>query len=212
MKKLKVSSIVAASAVGSLKAKIRPLDFVIPDQLIDRTTRRESTFFGQGIAAHISFADPFCETLRKFLIQICQDQELRVHLRGTYLNIEGPAFSTRAESNLYRNWGVDVIGMTNLVEAKLAREAEICYATMAMVTDYDCWHEQYEDVTVEGVIENLKANANHAQEVILSLIQQFPIPCTFGCKDSLKNSIITAKDKIPQTVRKKLSLLIGKYL
>lgn len=212
MKKLGVTWLVAASAVGSLKEEMHPLDFVIPDQFVDRTTQRQSTFFGEGLAAHISFADPFCEDLRKVLVQVCQNAGLRVHARGTYLNMEGPAFSTRAESNLYRSWGMDVIGMTNLVEAKLAREAEICYATLAMVTDYDCWHQTHEDVTVKAVIENLKTNAKNAESVVLRLLSALPKKCTFGCRQALSQAMITDPAKVPESTKKKLSLLIDKYV
>lgn len=208
MKKLGVTRIIAASAVGSLREDIHPLDFVVPDQFVDRTTQRKSTFFGEGLAAHISFADPFCEDLRKSLIQVCQNEGLRVHPRGTYLNIEGPAFSTRAESQLYRSWGMDIIGMTNLIEAKLAREAEICYATLSMVTDYDCWHRVEAAVSVETVIENLKINAQKAQNVIARLIQTLSEKCQSGCRQALATSMITPLDQIPSSTRKKLQLLL----
>ncbi len=211
MKKLGVTSIISASAVGSLKEDIHPLDFVVPDQFVDRTTQRKNTFFGEGLAAHISFADPFCEDLRKILIQVCQNEGLRVHPRGTYLNMEGPAFSTRAESQLYRSWGMDIIGMTNLIEAKLAREAEICYATLSMVTDYDCWHSVEADVSVETVIENLKINAQKAQNVIKRLIRTLPKKCQSGCRQALKSAMITSSDKIPPLTKKKLQILIKKY-
>jgi 5'-methylthioadenosine phosphorylase len=212
MKKLNVSWIVAVSAVGSLREEIKPLDFVIIDQFVDRTTRRESTFFGNGMAVHISFADPFCEDLRKRLIRICERTGVRVHPKGIYLNMEGPAFSTRAESHLYRSWGMDVIGMTNLIEAKLAREAEMCYATIAMVTDYDCWRENEAEVTVTGVIQNLRANKERVQEAIRKLIQDPPQDCVSGCREALKHAIITSRDKIPLSMKKKLKILIGKYL
>jgi len=212
MKKLGVSWLVAASAVGSLREEMRPLDFVIPDQFVDRTTKRDSTFFGNGIAAHISFADPFCGALREALLKECRHLNIPVHSRGTYLNMEGPAFSTRAESHLYRSWGMDIIGMTNLAEAKLAREAEICYATMAMVTDYDCWHEQHDDVTVEAVIQNLMANAANALKVIQGISGHLPQTCGTGCPNALAASIITAKNKMPASAKKKLKLLLQKYL
>jgi 5'-methylthioadenosine phosphorylase len=212
MKKLGVSWLIAASAVGSLREDMRPLDFVIPDQFVDRTTQRQSTFFGDGIAAHISFADPFCGSLREELLKECKNLNISVHSRGTYLNMEGPAFSTRAESHLYRSWGMDIIGMTNLAEAKLAREAEICYATMAMVTDYDCWHEQHDDVTVEAVIQNLLANAANALKVIQAIAGHLPQTCDTGCRSALATSIITAKDKMPPATKKKLKELLQKYL
>ena len=212
LKKLGVTKILAASAVGSLREEIHPRDFVIPDQFVDRTTRREGTFFGNGIAAHVSFADPFCKSLRQALIKICKALGLRVHEKGTYINMEGPAFSTRAESELYRQWGMDIIGMTNLVEAKLAREAEICYATMAMVTDYDCWHEHHEAVTVEGVLENLIANAGNARNVIKEFIRAMPQICETGCRRALSKAIITDPKKMPARIKRKLRLLIGKYI
>lgn len=211
MKKLKVTSLVSASAVGSLKEEIRPLDFVVIDQLVDRSTKRQDTFFGKGIAAHVSFAHPFCRDLRMSLIAACRSVGVRVHESGTYLNMEGPAFSTLAESKLYRSWGLDVIGMTNLAEAKLAREAQICFATMALVTDYDCWHPEHDAVTVEAVIQNLIANTKHAQEVIMTLAKSLPQGCTGGCRTALANAIITSKNKISPQAKKRLRLLVGGY-
>lgn len=212
MKQLKVSWLIGSAAVGSLKEEIRPLDFLIPDQVVDRTLKNDKTFFGQGIAAHVSFGDPFCQDLRRALIQACQNTGIRTHAKGIYLNIEGPAFSSRAESNLYRGWGLDIVGMTNAIEAKLAREAELCYATIAMVTDYDCWHDRHEDVTVKTVFENLKMNAENVKNVILRLAHLLPKRCDSGCRKSLSNAIATAHERIPTKTKKKLKLLIGKYL
>lgn len=212
MKKLGVTSLVAASAVGSLRQEIKPLDFVILDQFVDLAVHRKNTFFGEGVAAHISLAQPFCNGLRKNLIRACEEVGVKVHKKGTYLNMEGPAFSTLAESNLYRRWELDVIGMTNSTEAKLAREAEICYATMAMVTDYDCWHPEHEAVTVEAVIRNLMANAQNAQDIILNLAKSKRDTCLSGCRKALSNAIITSKNKITPAAKKRLKLLIGKYL
>ena len=212
MKSLGVTQILAASAVGSLREDYKPLDFVVPDQFVDRTHHRRSTFFGDGIVAHISFADPFCSHLRNKVVEICKSLGITVHDGGTYINMEGPAFSTRAESHLYRKWGMDIIGMTNLAEAKLAREAEICYATMAMVTDYDCWHEEEEDVTVEALIATLNKNSENARAVIKHLVGELPQKCDVGCKTALATAIITDRSLIPADIRKKLALLVDKYL
>lgn len=214
MKELGVTSILSASAVGSLKEELKPLDVVIPDQFVDRTNRhRQSTFFGDGVVAHITFADPVCARLGKAVHQSCRELGVNSHLGGTYLNMEGPAFSTRAESNLYRSWGMDIIGMTNLVEAKLAREAEICYTTMALVTDYDCWHEEHEDVSVEQVIAYLMKNVENAKKIIAKTVQALS-PEKNGCKcaSALRSAIITDKKAISESARKRLDLLIGKYL
>jgi len=212
MKKLGVEMILSASAVGSMKKSIRPRDIVLIDQFIDRTHQRPVTFFGDGIAAHISFADPICPTLRSALLQASREQGARVHDGGTYVCIEGPAFSTRAESELYRSWGVDVIGMTNLQEAKLAREAEICYATIGLATDYDCWHEEEEDVSVSSVLENLQANSKLAAGILRGTIKALPEQrgeC--GCGEALRGGLITGKDAVsPQTVQR-LGPILGKY-
>ena len=212
MKMLGVDRIISAGAVGSMKEEIRPMDIVLPDQFIDRTTRRESTFFGSGIVAHVSFADPVCGELRLLLSRTANAAGARVHDGGTYLCMEGPQFSTRAESHVYRSWGVSVIGMTNLQEAKLAREAEICYATMALVTDYDCWHQSEEAVTVEAVIGYLKKNAETARRVIAGAIAAMPMARGCQCGDALKNSIITDRSAIPAAARAELDLLVGRYL
>lgn len=212
MKKLGVDRIISVSAVGSLKEELKPLDMVIPDQFVDRTNQaRKTTFFGKGIAVHISFADPVCPELCEILYKAGIKSGATIHKGGTYVNIEGPAFSTRTESFLYRKWGMDIIGMTNMSEAKLAREAEICFATLAMVTDYDCWHTS-EDVTVDMVIQNLKKNSEMAKNIVRNAISSMPEKRNCSCGESLKNTIITAKDAIPDSVKKKLDIIIGKYL
>jgi 5'-methylthioadenosine phosphorylase len=211
MKMLGVQRILSLSAVGSLKEEHAPLDFVIPDQFFDRTHARESTFFGNGIVAHISFADPVCPQLAALVHECARQIGINSKAGGTYLCMEGPAFSTRAESNIYRSWGMDVIGMTNLQEAKLAREAEICYVTIAMVTDYDCWHEQHAEVSVGEIIENLTRNAEAACKLVRYLVSTMPDTRTCKCGSALKHAIITDRAAIPQPVRKSLGLLIGKY-
>ena len=211
-KQLGVERILSISAVGSLKEEHRPLDFVIPDQFFDRTSKRVSTFFGEGIVAHVSFADPVCAELSCVLEAACRQAEVNGKRGGTYVCMEGPQFSTKAESNVYRSWGMDIIGMTNLQEAKLAREAEICYSTLAMVTDYDCWHPAHESVTVEQVVANLRKNAENACKVVRYAVAA--IPKTRGCKcgRALAVAIQTDRDKIPPHTRQKLSLLLDKYL
>ncbi len=211
-KKLAVERIISAGAVGSMKESIAPLDIVLPDQFFDRTSKRSSTFFGDGIVGHITFADPICEELRAYLMKACENTGSQVHNGGTYMCIEGPQFSTRAESFIYRQWGVDVIGMTNLQEAKLSREAEICFATMALVTDYDCWHESEESVTIEAVIQNLLKNAVQAKKIIKRLLQLLPEERSCPCREALKDSIITERKRIPEKIKKKLHPIIGKYL
>ena len=212
MKKLGVDRIISVTAVGSLKEEIKPLDMVLPDQFVDRTNQaRKTTFFGEGIAAHISFADPVCPQLRNVLYEAAKKSGVTIHKSGTYLNMEGPAFSTKAESFLYRNWGMDVIGMTNMPEARLAREAEICFATLAMVTDYDCWHTS-EDVSVDIIIQNLMKNSSVAKNILENAISAMPDKRNCSCGASLKDAIITAKDMIPDSVKKKLDIIIGKYL
>jgi len=213
MKMLGVKRIIAAGAVGSMKEDIHPMDLVFPDQFIDRTHHRVATFFGDGVVAHVGLADPFCPVLRGHLARVAKEAGARVHERGTYICIEGPQFSTRAESHLYRSWGASVIGMTNMQEARLAREAEICYATMALVTDYDCWHETHESVTVETIIGYLTKNAAMARGVVgrsLRTMGSLTEPC--GCGSALKNAIITDRRVIPEAARRRLDLLIGKYL
>jgi 5'-methylthioadenosine phosphorylase len=212
MKSLGVERIISLSAVGSLKEQHRPLDFVIPDQFFDRTRGRVSTFFGEGLVAHISFADPVCPQLAEVARQSCQHAGVSVKKGGTYLCMEGPAFSTKAESHVYRSWGMDVIGMTNLQEAKLAREAEICYVTIAMVTDYDCWHPEHDAVTVNDIIANLVKNAENAAKVVATAVAAMPDAMQCKCGSALAHAIITDRNAIPEQTKKKLDLLIGKYL
>lgn len=216
MKSLGVEYLISASAVGSLKAEAKPLDMVVPDQFIDRTKNRVSTFFGDGLVAHIAFGDPICGALAGVLADAIDSlnlAEVTLHRGGTYVCMEGPAFSTKAESNLYRSWGATIIGMTNLPEAKLAREAEIAYATLALVTDYDCWHPDHDNVTVEMVIGNLTKNAVNAQRVIQETVrrlsQNFPVS---DAHSALKYAIITPLDKAPNATKDKLKLLLQKYL
>ena len=211
MKKLGVNRILSLSAVGSLKEEHRPLDFVVPDQFFDRTRGRVSTFFGEGLVAHISFAHPICSELSKIVVGACQRAGVTVKQGGTYLCMEGPAFSTVAESNVYRSWGMDVIGMTNLQEAKLAREAEICYVTIAMVTDYDCWHEEHEAVTVSEVLRILQLNAEHAAKVVSEAVTAMAERVDCHCQHALANALITDKRVVPEAAKRKLELLIGKY-
>ncbi len=212
LKKLGVERIIAISAVGSLKEELKPLDMVLPTQFFDRTRGRLSTFFGRGLVAHVSFADPVCPVQVDVLAKACTEAGVRTHRGGTYVCIEGPAFSTKAESHTYRTWGMDVIGMTNLQEAKLAREAEICFATLAMVTDYDCWHPGHDAVTVEQVIGVLNQNVEHAQRVIRLAVQRMPKERKCACGSALAHAIMTDPKKIPRTVKRKLTLLVGKYL
>jgi 5'-methylthioadenosine phosphorylase len=211
MKKLGVERIISLSAVGSLKEEHRPLDFVIPDQFFDRTRGRVSTFFGEGLVAHISFADPVCPQLSNLVAEACRDANVTVKAGGTYLCMEGPAFSTKAESNVYRSWGMDVIGMTNLQEAKLAREAEICYVTVAMVTDYDCWHEEHDAVTVADIIANLVKNAENACKVVAGAVAAMPGERTCKCGSALSHAILTDRTTVPEATRQKLGILIDKY-
>ncbi len=212
LKTLGVEMIISVSAVGSLKEELKPLDIVIPDQLIDRTRQRSSTFFGDGIVAHVGFADPFCPVLSGVLHRSAQAVGATVHRGGTWVVMEGPAFSTRAESFMYRSWGADIIGMTALPEAKLAREAEICYATLACITDYDCWHESEEDVTVEMVVANLSKNVATSKDILRSILSELPSDPDCLCSDALKDSIITSPDRVPSETRERLRPIIGKYL
>ena len=212
MKKLGVESILSVSAVGSLKLEHKPTDFVIPDQFIDRTTHRVATFFGDGIVAHVAFGDPVCATTAITFRDACRSAGVVGKQGGTYVCMEGPQFSTRAESNLYRSWGADVIGMTNLQEAKLAREAEICYATLAMVTDYDCWHQGHDDVTVEQVIAVLHQNAENATKVVRAAVALLPRNSNCPCRSALKYAILTDRAAISPEARQKLGLLLDKYL
>jgi 5'-methylthioadenosine phosphorylase len=211
-KLLGVEAIISASAVGSLREEIRPLDIVFPDQFIDRTFGRQGTFFGDGIVAHVGFAHPFCDWLRPMTAAAAASVGATVHRGGTYVCMEGPQFSTRAESNLYRSWGAHIIGMTNLQEAKLAREAEICYTTMALVTDYDCWHPDHDAVTVEMIIGNLTQNAKTAQQVIAAAVGEYTGRQNCHCATALSTAIITRRDAIPDAVKRTLAPLIGKYV
>src|SRR5882672_9326806 len=212
MKDLGVERILSVSAVGSLKEEHKPTDFVVPDQFIDRTFHRVSTFFGHGIVAHISFGDPICPEAAAAFTQSCKDAGVVGKSGGTYVCMEGPQFSTKAESNLYRSWGADVIGMTNLQEAKLAREAEICYATVAMVTDYDCWHPRHDAVTVEQVVAVLHQNAENAAKVVRATVAALPTERSCGCANAAKYAILTQRDAIPAEAKDRLKLLFGKYL
>ena len=212
MKMLGVEYILSASAVGSLKEELKPLDIVIPDQFIDRTRGRISTFFGSGLVAHVGFAYPFCKTLSGIAYDSGLAAGATVHKGGTYVCMEGPQFSTLAESNLYRSWGASIIGMTNLQEAKLAREAEICYSTIALVTDYDCWHPDHDSVTVDMIIANLTQNAQTAQQIIAGAVDALPFVRTCECATALKFALITRPDVIPPKTRKDLAPLVGRYL
>ncbi|HLJ29887.1 MAG TPA: S-methyl-5'-thioadenosine phosphorylase [Candidatus Angelobacter sp.] len=212
MKRLSVERIISVSAVGSLKEEHKPTDFIVPDQFIDRTYRRISTFFGDGIVAHISFADPICPEVASVIGDSCNRIGVVGKTGGTYVCMEGPQFSTKAESHLYRSWGADVIGMTNLQEAKLAREAEICYATMAMITDYDCWHTGHDAVTVEQVVKVLNTNSENAAKVIRQAVTLMPKKRQCTCGSALEHAIMTDPSKIPPATRQKLGLLVDKYL
>ncbi len=212
MKKLGVERILSVSAVGSLREDMRPLDMVIPSQFLDRTAGRPSTFFGGGLVAHVSFSDPVCPVVVEALAKACGEAGVNHHQGGTYVCMEGPAFSTKAESSTYRAWGMDVVGMTNLQEAKLAREAEICYATLAMVTDYDCWHPDHDAVTVTQVVEVLNRNVQNAQAIIRAAVRGLPRERLCKCSSALANAILTDRKKISPLAKKKLGLLVGKYL
>jgi 5'-methylthioadenosine phosphorylase len=211
-KQLGVERIVSVSAVGSLKEEHKPLDFVIPDQFFDRTRHRVDTFFGEGIVAHIAFADPICSELAAVVEAACKKSGVTGKRGGTYLCMEGPQFSTKAESNVYRSWGMDVIGMTNLQEAKLAREAEICYVTVAMVTDYDCWHPHHDSVTVDQIVAVLMKNAENAAQVVRQTVASIPTERNCKCGAALAHAILTDRDKIPAATREKLKLILDKYL
>ena len=212
MKLLGVEYILSASAVGSLKQEYKPLDIVIPDQFIDRTRGRVSTFFGRGLVGHVAFAHPFCKTLSEVALGSGKTAGATIHQGGTYVCMEGPQFSTLAESKLYRSWGADIIGMTNLQEAKLAREAEICYTTIALVTDYDCWHPDHDSVTVEMIIANLTQNARTAQQIIAGAVDRLPFNRTCECASALKYALITRPDVIPEETARELAPIVGKYL
>ena len=204
--------ILSASAVGSMREDVKPLDILIPDQFFDRTRGRIGTFFGNGLVAHVSLADPTCPVLGEVLYRAGTQAGARMHRGGTYLCMEGPQFSTRAESRIYRGWGVDVIGMTNLQEAKLAREAEICYATMALVTDYDVWHETEDDVSVESVVAVLRQNVRTARVILREAVRMIPPARTCACGHALRDAIITARERIPAEVKRDLAPIVGKYL
>jgi 5'-methylthioadenosine phosphorylase len=212
LKSLGVEWIISVSAVGSLKDEIHPLDILIPDQLIDRTRSRVNSFFGDGLVAHVGFADPFCPVLSNILYETAREARATVHNGGTYVVMEGPLFSTKAESFLYRSWGASAIGMTALPEAKLAREAEICYATLACITDYDCWHESSEPVTIDMVLSNLQRNAEMAKRILSSAVACIPAKRECQCATALQNSIITSPQLVPAPLKEKLRLLIGKYV
>ncbi len=212
LKALGVEWVISVSAVGSLKEGIHPLDLVVPDQIIDRTKSRVNSFFDGGLVAHVSFAEPFCPTLSNILYHAALDVGANVHQEGTYIAMEGPLFSTKAESNLYRSWGASIIGMTALPEAKLAREAEICYAMLACITDYDTWHETEESVTIEMALANLMLNADKAKKIIGLVAARIPEKRECGCAQALENAIITAPEKIPVRIKEDLELLIGKYI
>jgi 5'-methylthioadenosine phosphorylase len=212
MKMLGVEYILSASAVGSLKEDVKPLDIVVPDQFLDRTRGRISTFFGNGLVAHVGFAHPFCKLLSGLAYDSGLAAGATIHKGGTYVCMEGPQFSTLAESNLYRSWGASIIGMTNLQEAKLAREAEICYATIALVTDYDCWHPDHDSVTVDMIIANLTQNAKTAQQIIANAVEQLPYARRCECASALKFALITRPDVVPMKTKRDLAPLVAKYL
>jgi len=211
-KQLGVERIVSVSAVGSLKEEHKPLEFLIPDQFVDRTRHRVDTFFGEGVVAHIAFADPVCPQLSEVVGKACQKAKVVGKRGGTYICMEGPQFSTKAESNLYRYWGMDVIGMTNLQEAKLAREAEICYVTVAMVTDYDCWHPHHDSVTVDQIVAVLLKNAENACNVVREAVAAMPKERSCRCGSALAHALLTDRKMIPSKTRERLKLILGKYL
>jgi 5'-methylthioadenosine phosphorylase len=213
MKLLGGQAILSFSAVGSLKEKYAPLHMVIPDQFVDRTRARKSTFFGRGLVAHVAFAQPFCPVLSATLAGACAEAGATFHRGGTYVCIEGPQFSTRAESELYRAWGMDLVGMTNLQEAKLAREAELCYATLAMVTDYDCWHPDHDSVTADQIIANLVKNAATAKAVLRAALRKLPAaPRACECGRALAQALVTSAELVPESVKRELAPIIGKYM
>jgi 5'-methylthioadenosine phosphorylase len=212
LKTLGVEFILSASAVGSLKHEYKPMDLVIPDQFLDRTRGRISTFFGRGLVAHVGFAHPFCHHLSDVASRSARAAGATVHKGGTYVCMEGPQFSTLAESQLYRSWGMDIIGMTNLQEAKLAREAEICYTTIALVTDYDCWHPEHDLVTVDMIVANLTQNAKTARQVIAEAVGMLPFERTCECAHALKYAIITQPDAVPEATKRELAPIVGRYL
>ena len=213
MKKLGVERIISVSACGSLKEELKPLDFVIPNQFVDRTSQaRKHTFFDKGIVAHISFAYPVCNKLAKAVNEAALKEGVTVHFGGTYLNMEGPQFSTLAESNLYRSWGMDIIGMTNMAEARLAREAEICYMTLAAITDYDCWRESGENVTLDIIISNLNKNVENSKKILKRVIEGLEKEVSCSCQEALKHAIVTNPKAISKQHKEKLDIIIGKYI
>ena len=212
LKTLGVRRIISVSAVGSLKEELAPLDLVIPDQMIDRTRLRTNTFFEEGLVVHVAFGEPFCANTSKYIAQSASEVDVTAHMNGTMIVMEGPAFSTKAESFMYRSWGADIIGMTALPEAKLAREAEICYSTMAWVTDYDCWHADTEAVTVDMVIKNLLKNVENSKEMIRRVVPLLPEVSDCSCGTALQDAIITRSDQIPSNIKSKLDPIIGKYI
>jgi 5'-methylthioadenosine phosphorylase len=212
MKKLGVEFLLSVSAVGSLKERYEPLHVVVPDQFIDRTRQRISTFFGRGLVAHVAFAHPFCRNLSEVMVEACAEAGATHHVGGTYVCMEGPQFSTLAESELYRSWGADVIGMTNLQEAKLAREAEICFATLAMVTDYDCWHPDHDAVTAEQILRVLGQNAGTAKAALRAAVRRLPIPRGCECASALKYALVTAPELVPEAVKRDLEPIVGRYM
>ena len=212
MKRLGVTRILSVSAVGSLREDAHPGEFVVIDQFIDRTRHRADTFFGEGVVAHVMFADPVCEHVRQALLKAATEAGVKAHDGGVYVNMEGPQFSTRAESHLYRSWGADVVGMTNLQEAKLAREAEICYATVAMITDYDCWHEAHDDVTVEGIMAVMQSNVAHARRMVAAAVPNLPASRSCACRNALQYAIMTDPQRIPAAAKDRLGLLIDRYV
>ena len=213
MKKLGVERMISISACGSLKEEYKPLDFLIPIQFVDRTNQaRKYTFFDEGITAHVGFAHPVCESLAKVLKQAAENSKITAHYGGTYINMEGPQFSTLAESNLYRSWGMDVIGMTNMAEARLAREAEICYVSLVAITDYDCWHQSHESVTIDEILSNLKKNVANSKTLLKKFISLVDDNESCGCQQALRNAIVTRSEFIPQETKKKLDIIISKYI
>jgi 5'-methylthioadenosine phosphorylase len=212
MKTLGVEFLLSVSAVGSLKERYAPLHVVVPDQFIDRTQQRKSTFFGRGLVAHVAFAHPFCRNLRKVMADACADAGATHHVGGTYVCMEGPQFSTLAESLLYRSWGADLIGMTNLQEAKLAREAEICYSTLALVTDYDCWHPDHDAVTAEQIMSVLGKNAETAKAVLRAAVRRLPVPRDCECATALKFALVTPPALVPEAVKRELEPIVGRYM
>lgn len=212
LKSLGVETVISVSAVGSLREDIEPLHMVVPDQLIDRTRGRASTFFGEGIVAHVAFGEPFCPDLRRVLAGAVRETEATLHNGGTYVVMEGPAFSSRAESNLYRTWGADVIGMTALPEAKLAREAEMCFAVLACSTDYDCWHDTHEDVTADMIVANLLHNVDVSRQAVRAALQRLPARRECSCADALATAIVTSFDIVPRETQERLGPIIGKYV